>query len=255
MNKYFNIHLEFDKKKIIVILNATFEQNQKGYVCVVDGNVLATATKSIEYRDIINNALVNICDGSSIALLAGLIHKKKLKPYTGPELFTELIGKEYKQYFIGNTPENLLLLESELKKLNYNVNNFRFMDLPFRKVEEFDYIDIAEKINSFRPDIIWVSLGAPKQEQFIAHLFPYINMGVLVAIGAAFNLFLGTDDNKRAPAWMRKLHFEWLYRSISEPDRIGKRALKYLMVIPGLIYNEIKQVKLTKQKKDETIST
>jgi N-acetylglucosaminyldiphosphoundecaprenol N-acetyl-beta-D-mannosaminyltransferase len=249
MDKYFDIKLEFDKKLIFKSVHDTLTNKSKGYICVVDGNVLTIANQSIEYKNIVNNAIVNICDGSSIATLAGLIHKKKLQPYTGPELFSNLIEKEYKQYFIGNTPENLMLLKKEFESLNYNVNNFKFMELPFKEVDEFDYVSIAENINSFSPDIIWISLGAPKQEQFIEHLLPYINIGILVAIGAAFNLFLGKDNNKRSPLWMRKLNLEWLFRSILEPDRIGKRAIKYLINIPTLVIEEIKNVKSTTRKK------
>lgn len=240
MQSYFNIALEFNRASVHHTIKEIILAKRKGYVCVVDGNVLATACKDKEYQRIINNALINTCDGSSIALLAGIIHRKKCQTYTGPELFTDYTQKNYKQYFLGNTTENLVRLKNEFKKLNYPVELFKFEALPFLPVEDFNYTEIAGKINKFKPDIIWVSLGAPKQEIFISKLFPYINQGILFAIGAAFNLFLADNDNKRAPVWMRKIHLEWLYRVCKSPDRIGKRAFNYFILLPKLILSEIK---------------
>jgi N-acetylglucosaminyldiphosphoundecaprenol N-acetyl-beta-D-mannosaminyltransferase len=89
MIKYFDIYLEFDKKKVDFIIYDAIQQNKKGYVCVIDGNVIANTHKNNEYKKIINSSLVNLCDGSSIALLAGNIHKTHFTTYTGPEVFSE----------------------------------------------------------------------------------------------------------------------------------------------------------------------
>jgi N-acetylglucosaminyldiphosphoundecaprenol N-acetyl-beta-D-mannosaminyltransferase len=240
MKKYFDVYIEFDKSKIVKKINDCIEQNQKGYVCIVDGNVLATANKQRVYKDIINKGLVNTCDGSSIALIAGKIHKRKFETYTGPDVFSKYVGENHKQYFLGNTDENLLRLKNRFVALGYNLDNFKFQSLPFRNVEDFDYSIIARDINLFSPDIIWVSLGAPKQEIFINKLYPYLDKGVLFAIGAAFNLFLGDEKNKRAPKIIRNMHLEWLFRVVQEPSRVGKRALSYLGILPNLIFNEIK---------------
>ncbi|GHV47978.1 glycosyl transferase [Bacteroidia bacterium] len=240
MQQYFNILLEFDKNLIHKSINKTIDCGQKGYVCVVDGNVLATATKKIEYREIVNNALVNICDGSSIALLAGIIHKEKLLSYTGPDIFFKYIQKSIKQYFLGNTMDNLNELRNKFAALDYDTSLFQFESLPFQGVEQFEYEKIATKINDFKPDIIWVSLGAPKQEVFISKLYLYINQGVLFAIGAAFNLFLDNDRNRRAPLWMRKIHLEWVYRLLKEPNKAWKRVINYVFLLPKLVITEIK---------------
>lgn len=239
MRKYFNIPLEFDQITFDNIIKDAINNKTKGYVCVVDGNVLATANKNREYREIINGGLVNSCDGSSIALLAGKIHKQRFSTYTGPEIFTKYVKENYRQYFLGNTEDNLQLLKKRFTELGYNTNLFKFESLPFRNVDDFDYVTIASNINDFAPDIIWVSLGAPKQELFISKLYSKANVGVLFAIGAAFNLFLGGKSNKRAPQIFRKIHMEWLYRVFQEPQRIGKRALNYLIILPRLIFHEI----------------
>lgn len=243
MKKYFDIYIEFDKSKIIKKINDCIEQNQKGYVCIVDGNVLATANKQREYKDIINKGLVNTCDGSSIALIAGKIHKRKFETYTGPDVFSKYVGENHKQYFLGNTDENLLRLKNRFVALGYNLENFKFQSLPFRSVENFDYSMIGRDINLFSPDIIWVSLGAPKQEIFINKLYPYLDKGVLFAIGAAFNLFLGDEKNKRAPKIIRNMHLEWLFRVAHEPKKQYSRIKFYIKSLPRIVMEEIKRNK------------
>lgn len=247
MQKYFNIFLEFDHQVFNNTIKNAIKSKTKGYVCAVDGNVLAHSVKSTSYRDIINGALVNSCDGSSIALIAGFIHKKKFSTYTGPEIFSLHIQKSYKQYLLGNTFENLELLRTRFSELGYDVERFRFKALPFENVEDFDYISIAKEINDFLPDIVWVSLGAPKQELFISNLYPHIIKGVLFAIGAAFNLYLGDKVNKRAPKILQQLHLEWVFRVYKEPKRVGKRAFEYLLLLPKLYIEESKRVKYSKQ--------
>jgi N-acetylglucosaminyldiphosphoundecaprenol N-acetyl-beta-D-mannosaminyltransferase len=240
MNSYFNINIEFDKNVIDNTIQDCIKASKKGYVCVVDGNVLATTYTDDSYKSIVNGGLVNTCDGSSIALIASKIHGEKFSTYTGPELFSKYIKENYRQYFLGNTEENLQLLRNRFLESGYNVDQFKMQSLPFKKVEDFDYKSISNEINAFSPDIIWVSLGAPKQEIFISKLYPFLNKGVAFAIGAAFNLFLGVDTNKRAPKFMRNMHLEWLFRVFQEPKRVGKRAFSYLIILPRLILQEIK---------------
>jgi len=234
-------------------MNNFLAYGKKGYICIVDGNVLANTCKNSSYKNIVNGSILNSCDGSSIAILAGYLHKKKFSTYTGPEIFSKYVKQNrYKQYFIGNTKEMHEGLKARFIELNYNIEQFKFEALPFLDVNDFDYPSIAENINNFAPDIIWVSLGAPKQEYFISKLFPLIDKGVLIAIGAAFNLYLGNDKYSRAPLWMRKIHLEWIYRIIKEPTRVGKRALNYALVIPKLVIEERKKIRKSLQ--NEAIS-
>lgn len=239
MNKYFGIHLEFDPLTVHSTLDGLIETKNKGYICVVDGNVMAMTRKREDYREIVNRADVNLCDGSSIAKMAGVIHGKKLSSYTGPDLFCSYIRKPLRHIIIGNTEENRTKLQEKLIREGYD-HTINTVALPFQGVDEFDYEEIAGEVNSFEPDIIWVSLGAPKQEIFIGNLYPYIEQGVLIAIGAAINMFAGGKKNRRSPDLFRKLHMEWLYRVAQEPKRIGKRAWGYFKVIPGMVISELK---------------
>ena len=143
MHKYFNVFLEFDHIRFHSIIEKAITDKVKGFVCVVDGNVLTMANRDETYRKIVNNALVNTCDGSSIAFMINLIHNKKFQAYTGSDIFNHYIGKGYRQLFLGNTEELLKKLRLRFKKEGLNTSPMRFYSLPFLKVDEFDYNGIG----------------------------------------------------------------------------------------------------------------
>jgi N-acetylglucosaminyldiphosphoundecaprenol N-acetyl-beta-D-mannosaminyltransferase len=83
--------------------------------------------------------------------------------------------------------------------------------------------DICEEINQCSPDVIWVCLGCPKQELWVARNKDYLNTKVILAVGQAMDIIAGTK--RRAPSWTHPLGLEWLYRLIKEPSRLWKRYL------------------------------
>ena len=244
MANYFNVNLEFEKEKVNEIIQEHIEKGIPGYVCSVDGNNLISANNNTEHLQALNNATVNLCDSAWTPVLVNLIYKTKFTNYTGADLFLEYVNlKRYRQFFLGSTPIILEGLKKELSKIDKSILDMRFETLPFRKVEEFDYPKIAQMINEDNSDIIWVSLGAPKQEQFMFRLKPFLNRGVMFGFGAIFNFNSGYADQKRAPEWMIKLKLEWLFRTFQEPKRMGKRYWNVFCSFPTLVINEIKKKK------------
>ena len=239
MSSYFNVNLEFDHELFYKTIDYNISINNKGYVCVVDGNVLTTAQKDLHYREIINRSLINTCDGSSIAWLAGMIYNEKFRALSGPEIFEKYIESGYKQTLIGSNTDVIEKIESKLRSKAIDGNNIKHIPLPFLPVSDFNYLNIAEEINNDPPDIIWVSLGAPKQEIFMSKLLPHLNYGVMFGIGAAFNFYIGDINmpKKRKGA----LQFIWLHRIYKEPMKQLKRVIPYIFILPRLIFNEIKK--------------
>lgn len=237
MGVYFNINLEFDKEIVDSIIEKTIQNDEVGYVCSVESNNLTYANTHDDFLKVVNGALVNICDGSVLASIISKTYRGKFKPYIGADLFIKYIErKKYKQYFLGNTREVLDGLRDNLAKIDPAIVNMPFVELPFRAVEEFDYQDIADEINECKPDIVWVSLGAPKQEIFMSRLQPYLHRGVMFGFGAIFNFFSGVGPVKRAPASMRRMKLEWLYRAFEEPKKNVPRYWRFIKILPRLIY-------------------
>ena len=170
------------------------------------------------------------------------------KNYCGADLFLDYIKRrKYKQFFLGASRKVLDGLKVEMTKLDPAIANMRFEELPFRKVEEFDYEGIAAMINEDAPDIIWVSLGCPKQEQFMQRLQPHLKRGVMFGFGAIFNFYSGLEDApKRAPKWMINMRLEFLYRIFSEPKKQIKRCWMIANTLPKAYRAERKVKKQSK---------
>lgn len=144
----FNIKLEFDHDAFKHAVNNCIEEKGKGYVCVVDGNVLSQAQFDESYNKVISGCLVNTCDSSFVAIMANHVYKTHYTSLNGPMIFEEYIEKPYKQLLLGNTEENFNAIATELKKRTGDNSKLHYLSLPFCSVNEFDYKGIAEKVNT-----------------------------------------------------------------------------------------------------------
>ena len=240
MVTYFNVKLQFNKNNVDQTIEDTIKSGGKGYVCSVDLNNFINSYKSKHHQFVLNNALVNICDSSVMAMILSFIHNQKLFSYVGADLFLEYLKtKRYSYLFLGSTEEILSRLKSNIPNINPDLKNIYFKSLPFKDISGFDYKEIGDFINSLDVDIIWVSLGAPKQEQFMHRLLPYINRGVMFGSGAIFSFYSEIKKYKRAPIFFRKLKLEWLFRMYQEPKKISKRIFPNIPIIIKLIKSEI----------------
>ena len=236
----FNIHIEFDSKVFCKTVEDYIAKKQKAYVCVVDGNVITMAQKDLKYREIIKGANINTCDGSSISMLANSIYGTNYSAFNGPELFEYYIERPYKHVLVGNTQQKVDQIKAKVLEKGLNLD-LTHVDVPFVPVDQFDYPTIAKQINELKPDIVWVSLGAPKQETFISNIFPYIEQGVLFGIGAAFNFYTGDLHNNKKE--IGGLRFIWLERIFKEPKKQLGRVGKFIMAVPKMYWDEKKKAK------------
>jgi len=241
MQKYFNIFLEFNHKKFYGIIEDTIQKHSLCYVCVVDANVLTIAQHNLPYQHVLNNSLINTCDGSSIAMVAGWVHHQKFRALNGPEIFEHYIEKDYKHILLGSTSETTQQIKEVLIRKNLNSINIKTIPLPFLSVESFDYQSIAKEINQLKPDIIWVSLGAPKQEIFMNKILPFLDQGVMFGIGAAFHFYIGKLNVPHFK--LGSLRFIWLNRLFNEPNKLIQRLIPYMAIMPSLYLEERKNRK------------
>lgn len=202
------------------------------------------ARKDKQYLQVLQGSLINSCDGGSIATIVNRIHHTSVRAYNGPDLFEDYIKKtEYKHLLLGNTNDKYRRIVDELHQRGISSDHISHLPVPFAKVEDFDYKGIADQLNETSPDIIWVSLGAPKQERFMSLLIPYINRGVMFGIGAAFNFYIG--DIIQPKIHLGAFRFIWLDRIYREPKKQLKRVLKILKAMPLLYWDERIRYKAT----------
>lgn len=238
METYFNIRYEFDKDQIHKKIKEQLLTKNCDYICVASGTILTQVHRSLEYREAVNGGLFTICDSSWVPIYLKKIYGIERSQYCGAQIFEDIVkSHKYRMYFLGSSKEILKGLKQNLEKWNPDVNNMTFKELPFANVDEFDYKTIASEIDNDNADIIWIALGAPKQEFFMQRLKPYLNHGVMIAVGAVFGFFSG-QTAQRAPKWMVKNHLEFLYRMVQEPKKQIMRNKDILWNLPAIIKEE-----------------
>lgn len=231
MENHFGIHLSFGKENVNNLISKIIRSGKVSYSCLVDINVLSIALKDNTYKNILDNSDLNICDGSFLAFLTNLkTNSKTHESYNGPELFRDYIKEsKYSQIILGPSTEDFMFLKNTLS----HTGHIRHIELPFLEISDFNYKKIAKNINNLKPDIIWVMLGAPKQELFIANISKEINSGLMIASGAALNFYLGRlkESNKS----IYGLRFIWLKRVFKEPKKQIPRILKFARTLPKIL--------------------
>ncbi len=239
MEQFFNIRYEFDIDRIHTMIDERVRSG-KGYICVADGVILSLTQRNAAYRKVINEAMFSICDSGWVPTYIKWIYGLDRKQYCGCEIFEDMIRKRrYRMMFLGTNRKTLQALQKNLEQLDPCIAHMPFEELPYCSVDQFDYAAIGEMINRYAPDIIWVALGAPKQEIFMHHLQPHIRRGVMIAVGAVFNFYSG-EKIRRAPRWMIRWKMEFVHRIWCEPRKQGQRCLQIINVIPFMLYKALR---------------
>lgn len=207
------------------------------YICVSNVHTTVTSYDSDSYCAIQNGGLMAIPDGGPLSSVGRKRGHQEMERTTGPSLMGEIFQisaeKGYRHYFYGSTEETLALLE---EKLNENYPGIQIAGMyspPFRVLTEEEDRQIVENINSANADFVWIGLGAPKQERWMAAHQGKVN-GLMIGVGAGFDYYAG--NIKRAPMWMQKCNLEWLYRLMQDPKRLFKR---YFYTNTKFIWNTI----------------
>lgn len=135
-------------------------------------------------------------------------------------MFRTTADGSIKHYFFRSKEETLEALKQNLRKKYPNLNICGMYSPPFRKLTPEEDKQNIDRINNSEADIIWVGLGAPKQEQWMNAHKDKIK-GVMMGAGAGFDFHAGTIQ--RAPKWVQKIGLEWLYRLSRDPNRLFER--------------------------------
>ena len=247
MKTYFNIRYEFDRTSVHDRIARQLASGPSDYICVADGVVMNTANRNAAYLEVVNGGMFSICDSGYVPLYIRWIYGERPSQYCGSEIFMDIVSsRKYRMIFLGTQQPTLDALKRNLTGVNPDVAGMTFHELPFRSVDDFDYPSIARMVEQDGADIIWVALGAPKQETFMNRLKPHLSHGVMIAVGAVFNFYSGTGE-KRAPQWMLDHHLEFVYRILSSPRKQAVRCYWILRTLPGLLLGEMKRKKQSEQ--------
>lgn len=226
-----------DMNWLVDYLNRNVKELSGDYICVSNVHTTVTAYEDQEYCSMQNGGIMAIPDGGPLSSVGQKRGFKSMKRTSGPslmgEVFKSSVSNGYRHFFYGSTDETLEKLYSVLTETYPGIQIAGMYSPPFCPMTEEEDKAIAEKINETKPDFVWVGLGAPKQEKWMAAHQGKVN-GLMVGVGAGFDYHAG--NIKRAPEWMQKMNLEWLYRLLQDPKRLFKR---YFVTNTKFIWNAV----------------
>lgn len=194
-------------------------------VAICNAHVVVSAVHDATYRNVLNTSDLATPDGAPVAWMLRRQGFERQRRISGPDLMWVLCWHAAREnlpvYFYGSTESTLGLLEARLRTA-FPELSMTLESPPFRPLTAGEDAMAVDRINASGAGIVFVGLGCPKQEQWMAEHRGRIN-AVMIGVGAAFDFHAGTV--RRAPAWMRENGLEWLHRLASEPGRLWKRYL------------------------------
>lgn len=208
----------------VKLITEHLEELKGKFICLSNVHTTIMAYESPDYRNIQNAAFLALPDGSPLALVHRLRGYKEAEQVAGPDLMPALWKAtehtEISHYFYGSTQETIDALRENLEKRYPDLKIAGMEAPPFRTLTEEEDEEAIRRINESGASILWIGLGAPKQEEWMYEHRDKVNC-LMLGVGAGFDFHAGTI--KRAPNWMRNHYLEWLYRLIQDPKRLWKR--------------------------------
>lgn len=214
--------------KTVAWLEDNLDELRGEYICVSNVHTTEMSYRDTDYRAVQNGGAALLPDGKPLSYVSRRRGFPEAERVAGPDLMPRIFRlseeKGYRNYFYGSTQETLDILRTKLAERYPKMTICGMFSPPYYKTvndipPDVDSADI-ERIREARPDFIWIGLGAPKQEQWMAMNRGKLP-GVMIGVGAGFDFHAGTV--RRAPKWMQESYLEWLYRILQDPHRLFKR--------------------------------
>lgn len=194
------------------------------YVCICNVHSVVTAGQDPVFGKVVEQADMVTPDGAPVAWMMRKLGFKDQQRINGPDLMWKYCAEAAKRgeaiYLYGGMPETLVILQQRLHKEFPGLVIAGAESPPYRTLTAEEDAAVVERINASGAGTVWVSLGCPKQELWMAAHRGRVN-AVMIGVGAAFDYHAGTIQ--RAPLWMQNSGLEWLHRLASEPRRLWKR--------------------------------
>jgi N-acetylglucosaminyldiphosphoundecaprenol N-acetyl-beta-D-mannosaminyltransferase len=209
-------------------ITMSIKENCPAYICVSNVHMCMETFDSEPFRKVVNNADLVIPDGRPIYWAQKLLGHSQAQQVRGQDI-THALCKLSNDNGIkiglygGSSDEVLAKVEQNLLLEFPNIQITYKYSPPFRPLNDEETNLVAQQINLSEVDVLFVGIGCPKQENWMAANKDKVN-AVMLGVGAVFDFIAGTK--KHAPRWMQKLGLEWLFRLVSEPKRLWKRYLK-----------------------------
>ena len=219
-----------DYENAMARMDAMVERRDRGYVCAVAVHAVMVAQHDEEMRDALLGSSLTVPDGMPLVWAANLLGENLPNRVYGPELMkrynARCARKGHRVWLYGGRDQgSLVQLSLNIRHDNPGIQIVGGYSPPFRQLTEREEDELVARINRDRPDVLWVGIGVPKQEKWMARMRERLDVPVMAAVGAAFDFHAGRIS--QAPPWMQERGLEWTYRIAQEPRRLLPRYLYY----------------------------
>jgi N-acetylglucosaminyldiphosphoundecaprenol N-acetyl-beta-D-mannosaminyltransferase len=229
-----------DMDDALSTIRAWISEREHQYVCVNTVNSVLAALDDPQLTEVYENAGLVTPDGMPLVWISRTRGHSRVRRVYGPDLMLaccdQLRAPGVRHYLYGGADGVPELLAERLVARFPGLKVVGAYSPPFRDLTEEERSRDIERINEASPDIVWVGLGAPKQDHWMSVNRSQIEAPVLIGVGAAFDFHAGVK--RQAPVWMRRSGLEWLFRLMSEPGRLAGRYLVGNSRFLGLILAE-----------------
>lgn len=236
-----------NKDALLSIVASSLKKKRKIFITTPNPEILVEASQNKKLSEALSASDVSLPDGVGIKYMASLFYKTKVNTYPGRLAFLDLLAyankNSLKVFLLGGEKDVLEKCLSKIKREYPNIivkgNTGQILDKNAEPVSEKDKKidkDIVGRINLFLPDLLFVALGAPKQELWIYKNWDRLKIGgVAMVIGGTLNYYAG--KSKVPPKIVSTLGFEWLWRLVWEPRRL-KRIFRAIIIFPVEVLKE-----------------
>jgi N-acetylglucosaminyldiphosphoundecaprenol N-acetyl-beta-D-mannosaminyltransferase len=213
-------------------------QKRPSYICFANVHMTIEAYNDKSFLEKVNHADLVLTDGKPVALACKLLHHRTQERICGmdftPSILEKANEKKLSVFVYGSTADVINSFKEKIARAYSNIRFAGAISPPFRSLTDEEIKNDIEKINRSDANLVFVALGCPKQEKWMAENSGEIN-AALLGIGGALSVVAGLQ--KRAPKWMQNMALEWLYRVIQQPSRLITRYFytnSYFIFLLGL---------------------
>jgi N-acetylglucosaminyldiphosphoundecaprenol N-acetyl-beta-D-mannosaminyltransferase len=218
------IHAVQIPEAVKIIRQWSGDRSRTRTVVVANAHVVNEARRDPGFHQVLEHADLCVADGTPLMLMGRLTGHSMPRRVYGPELMMAALKEPgLKHFFYGGRQGVADELARRLRETIPGVNIVGTHSPPIAPLSPYEPSDVIEKIHASGADIVWVGLGAPKQELWMHLRRKQLRVPVLVGVGAAFDFHTGNVAH--APYWMREHGLEWLFRLGAEPGRLWRRYL------------------------------
>jgi N-acetylglucosaminyldiphosphoundecaprenol N-acetyl-beta-D-mannosaminyltransferase len=214
-------------------------------VCFPGSDMLAACQNNRQQQAALNQADLVATDGMMLTRLCrwhGAAHAERVY---GPDVMLELcrrsVSKGYRHFFYGGAPGVGQALAERLQQQFPGLSIAGTYSPPFRTLSDKELADDLQRVNETHAEVVWIGLGTPKQELWMAQNRSRLTAPLVLGVGAAFDFHAGTV--RQAPRWIRSAGGEWFFRLCTQPRRLWKRYLVQLAQFLGLLTLQVARLR------------